>query len=82
MRTRSPIEASNSDAELAALVDEVRATLDSEARAELYEEAVARAYAYFVWRVNNQDIYGLSERVEWEPRVDGKLILSTATISE
>ena len=75
-------EASNSDAELAALIDEARATLDTDARAELYQEAVARAYdnAYFVWLVNNQDIYGLSEDLQFSGRVDGKLLVKEMSL--
>ncbi len=76
-------EASNSDAELAALIDEARVTLDTEARAELYEQAVAHAYdnAYFVWLVNNQDIYGLSSELQFSGRVDGKLLVKEMSLS-
>ncbi|HEY8546465.1 MAG TPA: ABC transporter substrate-binding protein [Acidimicrobiales bacterium] len=77
------IGASNSDEELAALIDQARAELDPEARAPLYNEAVQLAYdqAYFVWLVNNKDLYGLSERIEWTPRVDSKLLVKEMSIT-
>lgn len=77
------IGSSNSNAELSALIDEGRAELDADARAGIYNEAVKIAYdeAYFVWTVNNQDIYGLSERMSWEPRVDSKLLVKEMTVT-
>lgn len=78
------IGASNSDEDLAALIQEGRTQLDPEARAAAYEQAVQLAYdqAYFVWLVNNEDIYGLAERVEWTPRVDSKLIIAEMSLTE
>jgi peptide/nickel transport system substrate-binding protein len=72
------IGSSNSDAALSALIDAGRSELDTDARAATYQEAVQLAYdeAYFVWLINNQDIYGLSERITWTPRVDSKLLVS------
>jgi peptide/nickel transport system substrate-binding protein len=77
-------EASNSDEELAALIAEGRQELDPAARQEIYEEAVALAYeqAYFVWLVNNEDIYGLSERLQWQPRADAKLIVREMSVAD
>ncbi len=71
------IGSSNSDQALSALIDEGRSEVDEAARAAVYQEAVKIAYdnAYFVWLINNQDIYGLSERMEWQPRVDSKLLI-------
>lgn len=77
------IESSNSDQELAALIAAGREELDPALRRPLYEEAVALAYdqRYFVWLVNNSDIYGLSERMSWQPRVDAKLILAEMAVT-
>lgn len=74
---------SNEDAELDALVDQARTETDVDARQELYEQAVQRArdQAYFVFLINNEDIYGMSERLTWEPRVDAKLIVSEMSVS-
>ena len=53
-----------------------RQTTDQDERAGIYNQAVKRAYdnAYFVWLVNNEDIYGMSDRLSWQPRVDAKLL--------
>jgi peptide/nickel transport system substrate-binding protein len=76
--------ASNDDAELAAWIDEARFETDENARRALYSKILKRSeeQAYVASLLNVQDIYGLSERIEWQPRVDGKLILSTATVTE
>ncbi|MGD9701788.1 MAG: ABC transporter substrate-binding protein, partial [Acidimicrobiia bacterium] len=77
------IGSSNSNEELAGLIDDARAELDTTKRAELYNQAVEIAYneAYFLFLVNNQDIYGLSERMEWTPRVDAKLLVKEMTVT-
>ncbi len=77
------IGSSNSDAELASLIDQARAELEPDARTPLYNEALQMAYdeAYFLWLVNNQDLYGLSERIEWEPRVDAKLLVKEMSVT-
>ena len=51
--------------ELSALIDQGRSELDPDARAaHLPAGGAARLrQAYFVWLVNNQDLYGLSERL-------------------
>jgi peptide/nickel transport system substrate-binding protein len=78
------IGSSNSNEELAELIATGRSELDPDARAEIYKEAVQLAYdeALFVWLVNNEDIYGLSEHVQWQPRVDAKLLVAEMTVTE
>lgn len=77
------IGASNSDEELSGLITAGRSELDPDVRAKTYQDAVKLAYdeAYFVWLINNQDIYGLSERMIWTPRVDSKLLVSEMAMS-
>lgn len=77
------IGSSNSDEALSALIDQARAELDPEARVPIYNEALEMAYDqhYFVWLVNNEDLYGLSERMEWEPRVDAKLLVKEMAVT-
>ncbi|HEY7627514.1 MAG TPA: ABC transporter substrate-binding protein [Ilumatobacteraceae bacterium] len=77
------IGSSNDDAELSALVDKGREELDADARAATYQEAVKIAYdgAYFVWLVNNQDLYGLSTRLSFTPRVDSKLLVKEMSVT-
>jgi peptide/nickel transport system substrate-binding protein len=77
------IGSSNSDPELSDLIDAARSELDADVRAKTYQDAVQLAYdqAYFVWLINNEDIYGLSERMEWSPRVDSKLLVSEMSVT-
>jgi peptide/nickel transport system substrate-binding protein len=77
------IGSSNNDADLSALVDKGRSELDADARAATYQQAVKLAYdgAYFVWLVNNQDLYGLSTRMKWTPRVDSKLLVKEMSVT-
>jgi len=77
------VGSSNSDEELATLIDQARSELDADARVPIYNEAVSLAYdqAYFVWLVNNEDLYGLSEQLEWAPRVDAKLLVKEMSVT-
>jgi peptide/nickel transport system substrate-binding protein len=77
------IGASNTNEELAELVSQGQAELDADARETTYEEAVKIAYdeAYFVWLVSNEDLYGLSERLQWTPRVDSKLLVKEMSVT-
>ncbi|MEP7113080.1 MAG: ABC transporter substrate-binding protein, partial [Ilumatobacteraceae bacterium] len=77
------IGSSNTDADLSALIDKGRQELDPAARATTYQEAVKLAYdgTYFVWLVNNQDLYGLSTRLTWAPRVDSKLLVKEMSVT-
>ena len=47
-------------------------------RTALYHQAVKRAYdqAYFAWLLNIEDVYGLSARLDWQPRVDAKILVN------
>jgi len=76
------IGSSNSDKALSDLVTQGRAELDTAKRETIYEEAVTIAYdnAYFVWLVNNQDIYGAAENLVWTPRVDSKLLVKEMSL--
>lgn len=71
------VGASNSNAELKKLIDDGRAELDQTKRGQIYNQAVKIGCdeAYFLFIVNNQDVYGLSKRMQWQPRVDSKLLV-------
>lgn len=71
------IGSSNTDADLAALIDEARSEIDVAKRENLYHQAVKLAHdqAYFVWLLNIEDIYGLSKRLDWAGRVDSRLLV-------
>jgi peptide/nickel transport system substrate-binding protein len=71
------IGSSNSDKELAALIDKARTETDVAKRTSMYHLAVKLAYeqAYFVWLLNIEDIYGVSARLDWPARVDAKILV-------
>ena len=50
----------------------------------MYHEAIQIAYdeALYVYLLNINDVYGASERLVWEPRVDGKLLAKTMSVTE
>ncbi|PZX17146.1 peptide/nickel transport system substrate-binding protein [Palleronia aestuarii] len=76
--------ASNSDAEMATMIDEARVTTDPEARQDLYDQVFAKGHDlnYTVPLFNLQDIYGMSERMEWQPRTDAKLLIKEMGVTE
>ena len=76
--------ASNSDAEMAAMIDKARVTTDVDARKALYADIFKRGHDlnYTVPLFNLQDIYGMSERMEWQPRTDAKLLIKEMSVAE
>ncbi|MEX0974364.1 MAG: ABC transporter substrate-binding protein [Bacillota bacterium] len=60
------------------LITQARTELDPAKRQATYEKIGKTAYDDPAWisLVNVKDIYGLSTRVNWEPRQDGRIILS------
>lgn len=78
------IGSSNSDQELAGLIDAARTETNPAKRADLYHRAVALAHdqAYFVWLLNIEDVYGVSKRVDWSARVDAKLLVSEMKVKK
>jgi peptide/nickel transport system substrate-binding protein len=73
---------SNSFAELEEWIVQARTETDPEARKELYNQAVTLGHeeAILTFLLNINNIWGLSERLTWEPRVDGKMFVSTMTV--
>ena len=76
--------ASNSNAELAAMIDAARVETDVAAREGMYHEIQKTVHDqhYTVPLFNLQDIYGLSERMQWTPRPDAKLLISEMQVAE
>lgn len=74
---------SNNDEELDAWIAEARETTDADARQELYDQATQKACdeAYFLFLLHIEDIYGMSEALEWEPRVDAKMLVKEMSLS-
>ena len=77
------VGASNDNSELAQIIGDARVETDPAARDELYAQAtqIACDDAYFAFLLNIEDIYGMSERLLWEPRVDAKLIVNEMAVS-
>jgi peptide/nickel transport system substrate-binding protein len=77
------IGSSNSNEELSQLIDDGRAELDQAKRGEIYNEAVKIGCdeAYFLFLVNNKDLYGLTTRMDWQPRVDSKLLVKEMNVT-
>lgn len=75
--------ASNDDADMAALIEQARSETDVAAREGIYHDVVQQACdeAYFLFMLNINDIYGMSERLQWEPRVDAKLLVKEMSVS-
>jgi len=76
--------ASNNDKELAAMIAAARTETDVEKRRKLYSDIQKKANegVYAIPLLSNQDIYGLSPRLEWKPRPDGKVIVSEMKVIE
>ena len=77
------VGSSNDDQELTDVLDQARVETDAEARDELYAQATEHAcdQAYFAFLLNIHDIYGMSERLEWQPRADAKLIVNEMSLA-
>jgi peptide/nickel transport system substrate-binding protein len=76
--------ASNSDAEMAAMIEAARTETDVEKRKAMYAEVITKANEqhYLAPLLNLQDIYGFSERLEWQPRVDAKLLVKEMKVAQ
>jgi peptide/nickel transport system substrate-binding protein len=75
------IGSSNSNKQLAALIENARSETDVAQRSAMYHRAVKRAHdqAYFVWLLNIEDVYGVSARIDWSARVDAKILVKEMT---
>jgi len=69
--------ASNNDQDMAAESKAARTETDPTKRAAMYADITKKAYDgnYLAPLLNEEDIYGMSARLDWTPRVDSKLIV-------
>ncbi|MEM1266513.1 MAG: ABC transporter substrate-binding protein [Pseudomonadota bacterium] len=74
--------ASNSVEQLEEWITTARTEIDLDARQALYEEVVEYAHdeALLTFLLNINNIWGMSERLSWTPRVDGKMFVSTMSV--
>ena len=72
------------DPELDALLDAAHTTVDREARRAAYSDVLARLQeqAPMIFLYKPQDLYGVSERLDWQPRTDERLWLYGASLEE
>jgi peptide/nickel transport system substrate-binding protein len=66
------------------LVDTARTETDLTKRADEYHQAVQIAYddAAVGFLLNLEDIYGMTNRVEWTPRLDGKMLVIEMKVTQ
>ncbi|HEY9279100.1 MAG TPA: ABC transporter substrate-binding protein [Eoetvoesiella sp.] len=71
------VAAANDNAELKKLIDDARSEPDLVKRQALYSKAlkIGRDEAYLVFLLDAGEIFGLSERIDFSPRVDGLIPL-------
>ena len=76
--------ASNKDMDMQAKAQAARIETDVAKRKALYDAITQKAFDdnYLAPLLNVQDIYGISERLEWQPRVDAKLIVKEMKVAE
>jgi peptide/nickel transport system substrate-binding protein len=76
------VGASNNNEDMAAKIVAARSETDVAAREALYHDVLNTAFedAYFTFLLNINDIYGTSDRLSWEPRVDAKLLVKTMSV--
>lgn len=74
--------ASNSVEQLEEWITAARTETDLDARQALYEQVVQYAHdeALLTFLLNINNIWGMSERLSWTPRVDGKMFVATMTV--
>jgi len=66
------------------LVEDARTETGVETREDMYHQAVQTIYdeAACIFMLNLDNIYGLSERLEWTPRLDGRIMVNEMTLVE
>lgn len=76
--------ASNSDQEMSDQISAARTETDVEKRQAMYDALTKKSYeqSYLAPLLNQQDIYGFSKRLEWQPRVDSKLLVKEMKVAE
>jgi peptide/nickel transport system substrate-binding protein len=66
------------------LVEDARTETDVAAREAMYQEVVQTLYdeAACIFLLNLDNIYGMSENLDWAPRLDGRIMASEMTLAE
>jgi peptide/nickel transport system substrate-binding protein len=66
------------------LIDDARTETDTAKRAAMYDQAnkIVHDDAPCIFLLNLQNIYGLSKRLNWTPRLDGRIFVNEMTIAQ
>ncbi len=74
--------ASNSIEQMEEWISSARTETDLDRRQAIYEEVVEFAHeeALLTFLLNINNIWGMSERLSWQPRVDGKMFVNTMSV--
>jgi peptide/nickel transport system substrate-binding protein len=77
-------QAAYKNEEVDRLIDEARTETDGAKREEMYHKAIQITYdeAPVVPLMNLAGVYGLSERLQWKPRRDGKILAYEMSLAE
>jgi peptide/nickel transport system substrate-binding protein len=69
--------------EVDALMETGASSLDPEVRAQAYQDmwAVLRDDPYAIYLLQQNLLYGVSERLQWEPRIDDEYYVSTMSVT-
>jgi len=76
------IDSSASNPEMDAMIEAGRSELDADARESTYQEIaeIGCDEANFIFLLNLDNTYGLSETLDWAPRVDGQILVKTMSL--
>ncbi len=71
------------DPEVDTLMNDAAATLDEQARRQMYQDVWAKldASPHAIYLLQQNLIYGLSERLQWEPRLDDTYYVATMVLT-
>jgi peptide/nickel transport system substrate-binding protein len=73
----------NDDPEMEELLNTARTETDTDTRQQLYEQVLEKSceQAYLANLYNNEDIYGMSQNMDWQPRVDAKILVKEMQVT-
>lgn len=77
-------QAAYANPEVDKLVDSGRTEIDMKKREEMYRKVVKTVHdeAACIFLLNLDDIYGLSKRLEWTPRLDGRILVKEMALTQ
>jgi peptide/nickel transport system substrate-binding protein len=73
----------NDDPQMTKLLNQARTETDTETRQQIYEQVLETSCedAYLANLYNNEDIYGMTSNMNWEPRVDAKMLVKEMEVT-